>query len=186
MLRLIIVLVIIYVGFLVVLALTQNKLTYFPTNYPEPDLTEMAGTQGLSAWRNSEGNLIGWRRAARPGEAVGGPASHSPGADSTITDGSRPFNRAIVFHGNGGMALGRPTFSMDWRTCRPVSGKSICSSIRVTARDPAGTPKRRSWPPPPTRSGSFSRRIRPPRCIYWENPSGPESPVTSRHGTRKT
>jgi uncharacterized protein len=98
MLRLIIVILIIYVGFLVLLALTQNKLTYFPTNYPEPELTEMARAEGLSPWRNSRGDLIGWRRAA-------------PVAESTAGGSSRqPLNRAIVFHGNGGMALGRADF----------------------------------------------------------------------------
>jgi hypothetical protein len=74
----------IYLVFLLLIALNQRKLTYFPTRRPEAFLVEMAGQHGLVAWTNAAGQLMGWRSPA-----------------------SKALRRIVIFHGNGGMALDR-------------------------------------------------------------------------------
>jgi uncharacterized protein len=67
-----------------VLAL-QRRLLYFPSHTPEPVAVAAASRMGLAAWRDSSGNLLGWRTR---------PAVEAPIA-------------ALVLHGNAGTALDR-------------------------------------------------------------------------------
>ncbi len=50
-----------------------------------------AGAYGVEAWRDAEGQLIGWKTPAPPGP--------------------EPLRSAVVFHGNGGMAIHRSYYA---------------------------------------------------------------------------
>jgi hypothetical protein len=77
-----------YLILAVLAALFQRSLIYFPMKDGEERLLEAAGRQGLLAWRDAEGRLIGWRT----------PAAGAASARRA---------RLVVFHGNAGYALHR-------------------------------------------------------------------------------
>jgi hypothetical protein len=85
------ILVLIYGVLVLMLVGCQRKMMYFPSNAPEEQLMEEARGKGISAWRNAEGELIGWK-ASTPENSNGG------------NDGG---NAVVVFHGNAGYALHR-------------------------------------------------------------------------------
>lgn len=63
----------------------QRKLLYFPTKIPPASVEQVAAEHGLSPWKNSNGDIIGWKIPAR------GPATGS----------------VLIMHGNAGCAVGR-------------------------------------------------------------------------------
>lgn len=77
----------IYLLLLVVIAVFQRKLLFFPTREPERVMLAIAEASGLEAWRDASGAIIGWKRRADPAA----PAAH----------------KLLVFHGNAGHALHR-------------------------------------------------------------------------------
>jgi hypothetical protein len=79
--------VLIYVGLSLLLAGCQRKMIYYPGHDSEERLLQGAKAKGMSAWRNADGELIGWK-ASVPVNATGG-------------------NAVVVFHGNAGYALHR-------------------------------------------------------------------------------
>lgn len=85
------ILVLIYGGLLLLVAGCQRKMIYFPSQGSEETLLKEANAKGLTAWRNAEGDLIGWK-ASKPGNADVG-------------------NAVVVFHGNAGYALHRDYFA---------------------------------------------------------------------------
>jgi hypothetical protein len=74
----------------------QRRLTYFPQRAREADLLAQAGRIGLEPWRDAGGRLIGWQ------------ARHPGGAQA----------RAVVFHGNAGLALARVYYPRALRALR--------------------------------------------------------------------
>jgi len=68
-------------------------MIYHPTVAEEDELLETAAQLGLAAWRDGNGELIGWRPAGE-------------------RDGAR---RMIAFHGNAGFALNRAYFVEGFR-----------------------------------------------------------------------
>jgi len=74
-----------YAGLCLVAFLGQRRLMYFPDRHSESEALHWATRRGLAPWRDGEGQLLGWRRAA------------------SLT--ARP--RVLVLHGNAGDALGR-------------------------------------------------------------------------------
>jgi uncharacterized protein len=78
----------IYLGLVLLLALLQRHLIYFPSRLREEQLLRQADRDGLHPWRNKENQLIGWRTS--PNDAV-----------------PQPHKRLVVFHGNAGYALHR-------------------------------------------------------------------------------
>ena len=68
-----------------VVAVFQRRLIYFPTRIPENVATQIATQNGFTPWRNPTGEIIGWRIAAN-GATVGS---------------------VLVTHGNAGSALDR-------------------------------------------------------------------------------
>lgn len=68
----------------------QRKMIYFPSYGSEERLLKEAHGKGLSAWRNADRELIGWK-ASPPENGSGG-------------------NAVVVFHGNAGHALHRDYF----------------------------------------------------------------------------
>ncbi|HYR57573.1 MAG TPA: alpha/beta fold hydrolase, partial [Chthoniobacteraceae bacterium] len=87
LLRLLRALALAWVALVILVAVFQRSLIYFPSRAPEPALIAEAQRDGLEPWRDAGGQIIGWRRIA----------------------GSRaqPANRLLVFHGNAGYALHR-------------------------------------------------------------------------------
>lgn len=80
-----------YVGFLLLMAGCQRSLIYYPMKATEAELLREAAGLGLEEWRDGEGRLVGWKEAAR-----------SP---------LGPTQRAVVFHGNAGMAIHRDFYA---------------------------------------------------------------------------
>ncbi len=77
----------VYLGLLVLLALLQRTLIYFPSHAPEAELLAEAARKGVEPWRDSGGQIIGWKHAGRAQRNAA--------------------NRLVVFHGNTGYALQR-------------------------------------------------------------------------------
>ncbi len=75
----------VYAGLLLVVAGCQSSLIYHPARGTEQQAVQAAMREGLVAWRNAEGELIGWRSALA-----------RPDADALL-----------AFHGNAGSALHR-------------------------------------------------------------------------------
>jgi pimeloyl-ACP methyl ester carboxylesterase len=78
----------VYLGLIILLVLFQRNLIYFPSRAGESQLIQSAGREGLIPWRDSKGQIIGWR---------------NPSAGTAIA----PRVRLVVFHGNAGFALHR-------------------------------------------------------------------------------
>ncbi len=84
-------LLLVYIGFMLLLAFRQRSFVYYPERAPLDDLTTFARNQGLTSWHNAKEEYIGWRPA------------------ESIPEGADLF---IVFHGNAGFALHR-TYIID-------------------------------------------------------------------------
>ena len=67
----------------------QRQMIYFPEVAPEAALVDTANRIGIQAWRNTQGQLIGWRTPS-------------------IRDSARQL---VVFHGNAGHALYRQYYA---------------------------------------------------------------------------
>lgn len=76
------------------LAMMQRSLIYFPTRQDEQVMLARANQEDVEPWRDSSGEIIGWR-------------SHGP-------TGAPAKNRLLVFHGNAGHALHRTHFIKDF------------------------------------------------------------------------
>ena len=83
----------IYLLFVVLYAVKQRSLIYYPTTVPIEPARQMAEGLGGAPWMGSEGQWQGWKVEA----------------GATITNKKRP--RAVVFHGNAGMALNRSYYA---------------------------------------------------------------------------
>src|SRR5437870_2887118 len=88
LLRVVGLVVLIWLGVVVFVAMLQRNFIYFPSCASEPELLRAGGRIGLQPWRDSTGALIGWK---------------------TPNDAAQ--NRIIVFHGNAGYALHRAYFA---------------------------------------------------------------------------
>lgn len=91
---------VVLMGGFVMFAALQRQLIYYPEVATEASLLRIAGGIGLSDWRDSSGQLIGW---------------YTYPADN-------PSRRAVVFHGNAGHSLYRQYFAagflatgMEWQ-----------------------------------------------------------------------
>lgn len=84
------ILVLLYGGLLLFVVGCQRKMIYFPSQGPEELLLKEAKAKGMTAWRDAEGNLIGWKASPE--------------------DGTEGGNAVVVFHGNAGYALHRDYF----------------------------------------------------------------------------
>lgn len=74
-----------YAGLCLLAFLGQRRLMYFPDRSSESESLHWASRHGLAPWRDGEGRILGWRRAA-----------------------SLPAKpRVLLLHGNAGDALGR-------------------------------------------------------------------------------
>lgn len=79
--------VLVYVGLSLLLVGCQRKMIYYPSHDSEESLLQGAQTKGMSAWRNADGELIGWK--------------------ASVLHNGKGRNAVVVFHGNAGYALHR-------------------------------------------------------------------------------
>jgi pimeloyl-ACP methyl ester carboxylesterase len=77
----------VWIAVVLLVAVFQRSLIYFPVCESESRLLAVAESARMQPWRDAAGAIIGWRSAVR---------SEPPAA-----------NRLIVFHGNAGYALNR-------------------------------------------------------------------------------
>jgi uncharacterized protein len=83
------VLALIYVGLCVVLTLNQRNMLYLPSRGSLIDAQQRAAAAGLTAWRDTDGRLIGWQ------------------TPTTSTNTPSPADAVLILHGNGGEATHR-------------------------------------------------------------------------------
>lgn len=83
---------VVYASVLLVLALKQRSLMYFPTRGPQSEYLQRAVQQKVQPWHGAKGTLIGWKREGQ--------------------EQKRAAHRMLLLHGNGGDALSR-TYLMD-------------------------------------------------------------------------
>jgi len=82
--RLAVVALAVYAGLVLLYAVMQERIIFYPSRYSEERGLERAAAMGWEPWRNREGTLLGWR--------AGNPQAR---------------NRLVVMHGNAGSALDR-------------------------------------------------------------------------------
>lgn len=85
-LRILRALAVLWLVLVLLVAVFQRSLLYFPTRDSESALLAVARSAGLQPWRDGTGAIIGWKSATRAQPAA---------------------NRLVVFHGNAGYALNR-------------------------------------------------------------------------------
>lgn len=90
---------VLYVAICAVLYFRQDRLLFFPTRAPQPDLNDLAQAHGFSSWTNTRGQRIGWQSATGRGPNV-----------------------LLVLHGNGGFALDR-SYYRDY--CQPQANWTV-------------------------------------------------------------
>lgn len=78
-----------YLSIVAFYALMQRSLMYYPTSVSLGEAQGLAELQGGAPWLDGDGRWLGW----------------NTGSDAARSDGRRP--RALVLHGNAGMALHR-------------------------------------------------------------------------------
>lgn len=79
----------IYVSLALLVMIVQRRMIYFPTRIAPAAVENLARQRGFQAWRNSRGEIVGWRLPAA------GPATGA----------------VLIVHGNGGCALDRGYFA---------------------------------------------------------------------------
>ncbi len=87
-----------YLLLLVFVALVQRKLIFVPTRFSADAAEQVARNEGLMPWRNSAGEVIGWRQPAQ--------------TDATAS--------VLVLHGNAGSAVHRGYIAGPIHAAAPV------------------------------------------------------------------
>lgn len=118
--RVLVTLAILYLLFVLAVMLCQRRLLYFPTRLMSKVAEQMAVKEGLTAWRNKAGEIIGWKLSANaPATGV-----------------------ALIFHGNAGCALDRDYLAKPLHQAAPVD-VFILEYPGYGARD--GSPSQQSF-----------------------------------------
>ncbi len=89
LLTLVVAIALVYLLLITFYALMQRSLIYYPTVIPPAEAETQAAARGVNSWRSVRGEWLGWTTRG-----------------DSITAGE-PRARALVFHGNAGMALNR-------------------------------------------------------------------------------
>lgn len=100
------VVLLVWLGMLTFLALTQRSMIYFPSKNDSATLAREAAAQGFEPWQNSAGATIGYRNLAPP-------------------DDPRPPAAILITHGNAGHALHRTGYAAILRAAAPDRALSI-------------------------------------------------------------
>lgn len=100
------VVLLVWLGLLAFLALTQRSMIYYPSKNSTAALEQEATTQGFQAWKNPLDETIGYQSLAGP------------------TD-PRPPVAMVIFHGNAGYALHRSDYASLLRAAAPNHAVSL-------------------------------------------------------------
>jgi pimeloyl-ACP methyl ester carboxylesterase len=100
------VVILVWLGLLAFLALSQRSMIYFPSKNTPANLEREAAAQGFEPWKNPDGQTIGYRHLAAP-------------------DDPRPRASILITHGNAGYALHRTDYATILRAAVPNRALSI-------------------------------------------------------------
>ena len=98
--------ILVWLGLLTLLALSQRSMIYFPTKNDPAVLEREAFNQGFEPWRNSQGEVIGYRSLPSPTDA-------------------RPPVAILLCHGNAGYAMHRADYASLLRAAAPNHAVSL-------------------------------------------------------------
>ena len=94
------VVILVWLGLVAFLALTQRSMIYFPSRHDAASLERTAASQGFGPWKNAQGETIGY-------------CSVTPAEDP------RPPVAVLIFHGNAGYAVHRADYATILRAAAP-------------------------------------------------------------------
>lgn len=100
------VVILVWIGLLAFLALSQRSMIYYPSNSDASSLEREAASQDFEPWKNPEGETIGYRSLAAP-------------------EDRRPPVAILVLHGNAGYALHRAGYAPLLRIAAPDRAVSV-------------------------------------------------------------
>ena len=100
------VVILVWLGLLAFLALSQRSMIYFPSENIPAALHREAASHGFEPWTNPAGETIGYRDLAAP-------------------DDPRPRASILITHGNAGYALHRTDYAAILRAAAPDHAVSI-------------------------------------------------------------
>lgn len=98
--------ILVWLGLLAFLALTQRSMIYYPSKNHAAALEEEATSQGFQAWKNPQDETIGYQSLADPRDP------RTPVA-------------MVIFHGNAGYALHRSDYASLLRAAAPDHAVSL-------------------------------------------------------------
>jgi pimeloyl-ACP methyl ester carboxylesterase len=98
--------ILVWLGLLAFLALSQRSMIYLPSKSDAATLDREAATRGFEPWKNTAGDTIGYRNLAAP-------------------DDPRPPAAVLITHGNAGYALHRADYVTILRNAAPDRALSI-------------------------------------------------------------
>jgi pimeloyl-ACP methyl ester carboxylesterase len=100
------VVILVWLGLLAFLALSQRSMIYFPSKNTPATLKREASAQGFEPWTNPDGETIGYRSLAAP-------------------DDPRLPAAILITHGNAGYALHRTDYATILRAAAPDRALSV-------------------------------------------------------------
>ena len=95
-----------WLGLVALLALSQRSMIYFPTKHDPAVLESEASIQGFEPWQNAQGEVIGYRSLVSPND-------------------TRPPVAILLCHGNAGYALHRTDYVSLLRSAAPDHAVSL-------------------------------------------------------------
>jgi len=100
------VVILVWLGLLAFLALSQRSMIYFPSKNNPATLEREAAAQGFTPWKNPSGETIGYY-------------------DLAASDDPRPRASILITHGNAGYALHRTDYATILRAAAPDHALSV-------------------------------------------------------------
>ena len=98
--------ILVWLGLLVFLALSQRSMIYYPSRNDAESLEREAGAQGFEPWKNPQGGTIGYRSLPAP-------------------DDPRPPLAILITHGSAGYATHRADYTAILRAAAPDRALSV-------------------------------------------------------------
>jgi pimeloyl-ACP methyl ester carboxylesterase len=98
--------ILVWLGLLAILALSQRSMIYYPSRNDTESLEREARGNGFSPWTNSAGQTIGYCSLAAP-------------------DDARPPAAVLITHGNAGYAMHRADYAQILRNAAPERALSV-------------------------------------------------------------
>jgi uncharacterized protein len=118
--------ILVWLGLLVFLALSQRSMIYYPSRNDAESLEREAGAQGFEPWKNPQGGTIGYRSLPAP-------------------DDPRPPLAILITHGNAGYATHRADYTAILRAAAPDRALSVYILEYPGYGSRSGTPSQTSF-----------------------------------------